>query len=74
MRGTLEVLSVTASPIESANEIVKTKSTRVKRWSGSAIVMRWVGTGMVQAEQQFRRVKGHKAMPTSSRHSWKPTP
>lgn len=56
--GMLRKTLVTTNPIESAIEIVKTKSARVKRWNGSAMVMRWVGTGLVQAERQFRRVKG----------------
>jgi hypothetical protein len=34
----------------------------VKRWNGSAMVLRWVGTGLVKAEAQFRRVRGYKQM------------
>ena len=61
--GTLRKTLVTTNPIESAFEIVKSNSRRVKRWNGSAMVLRWVGTGLVKAENQFRRVKGYKAMP-----------
>ncbi|MCP5023392.1 MAG: IS256 family transposase, partial [bacterium] len=33
------------------------------RWNGAKMVMRWVGSGLIQAENQFRRVKGYKAIP-----------
>jgi len=61
--GTLRRTLVTTNPIESANDIVKAFSLRVKRWRGSSMVLRWVGSGLVKAESQFRRVKGHAAMP-----------
>ena len=54
---------ITTNPIESAFEIVKSNSRRVKRWNGSSMVLRWVGTGLVKAENQYRRVKGYEAMP-----------
>ena len=60
--GALRKTLTTTNPIESAIEIVKANSSRVKRWNGSAMVLRWMGTGLVKAESQFRRVKGHKAM------------
>lgn len=61
--GTLRRTLVTTNPIESAIEIVKHNARRVKRWRGSGMVLRWIGTGLVKAEHQFRRVKGHAAMP-----------
>lgn len=61
--GTLRKTLVTTNPIESAFEIVKSNSRRVKRWNGSSMVLRWVGTGLVKAENQYRRVRGYKAMP-----------
>ena len=61
--GTLRRTLVTTNPIESAFDTVKRHARRVKRWSGAAMVMRWAATGLVQAEQQFRRVKGHAAIP-----------
>lgn len=63
IRGTLRRTLVTTNPIESANDIVKAFAARVKRWRGSSMVLRWVGSGLVKAERQFRRVKGHSAMP-----------
>jgi transposase-like protein len=61
--GSLRKTLQTTNPIESAIEIVKTNASRVKRWNGAAMVLRWMGTGLVKAERQFRRVKGHKAVP-----------
>ncbi len=63
IRGSLRKTLVTTNPIESAFEIVKTNSRRVKRWNGSSMVLRWAGTGLVKAENQFRRVRGYTAMP-----------
>jgi len=60
--GALRKTLVTTNPIESANDIVKTNARRVKRWNGSAMVLRWIGTGLVKAEAQFRRVRGFKQM------------
>ena len=62
IKGTLRRTLVTTNPVESAIEIVKTNARRVKRWNGSAMVLRWVGTGLVKAERQFRRVRGYKQM------------
>lgn len=60
--GALRKTLATTNPIESANDIVKTNARRVKRWNGSAMVLRWIGTGLVKAEAQFRRVRGFKQM------------
>lgn len=54
---------ISTNPIESAFDIVAGFSRRVKRWNGSSMVLRWVGSGLVRAEDQFRRVKGHKEIP-----------
>jgi len=62
-RSELRKTLVTTNPIESSFEIVKNHARRVKNWNGSAMVLRWVGTGLVKAERQFRRVRGYKPMP-----------
>lgn len=61
--GGLRKTLVTTNPIESAFDIVRTLSRRVKRWNGTAMVLRWAGSGLVRAEAQFRRVKGFKELP-----------
>jgi len=60
--GALRKTLATTNPIESANDIVTSNARRVKRWNGSSMVLRWAGTGLLKAEAQFRRVRGHKPM------------
>ena len=36
----------------------------VKRWRGGRMVLRWVAAGVLEAVKGFRRLKGHKDMPT----------
>ncbi|HEY8670082.1 MAG TPA: transposase, partial [Terriglobales bacterium] len=49
--------------IESAFSIVETVCRNVKRWHGGDQRERWVGSGLLVAERQFRRVTGHKQIP-----------
>jgi len=61
--GALRRTLMTTNPIESAFDGVRVFSRRVKRWRDGAMVMRWVGSGLVVAEKRFRRVKGHRDIP-----------
>ncbi|MDA1314760.1 MAG: IS256 family transposase [Acidobacteria bacterium] len=49
--------------IESAFSIVEQVCANVKRWHGGDQRERWVGSGLLVAEKQFRRVQGHKQIP-----------
>lgn len=49
--------------IESAFAIVERVCSNVKRWHAGDQRERWVGSGLLIAEKQFRRVKGHKLIP-----------
>lgn len=49
--------------IESAFSIVETVCRNVKRWRDGDHVERWVGSGLLVAERQFRKVIGHKQIP-----------
>jgi len=49
--------------IESAFSIVEQVCRNVKRWHGGDQRERWVGSGLLVAEQQFRRVQGYKQIP-----------
>ena len=49
--------------IESAFSIVERVCANVKRWHGGDQRERWVGSGLLVAERQFRRVQGHKQIP-----------
>lgn len=48
--------------IESMISTVRLVSSGVKRWRDPAMVRRWVGTGMIEAQRSFRRIKGCKDM------------
>jgi putative transposase len=49
--------------IESAFSIVERVCGNVKRWHAGDQRERWVGSGLLVAEKQFRRVQGHKQIP-----------
>jgi transposase-like protein len=49
--------------IESAFSIVEQVCKNVKRWHDGDQRERWVGSGLLVAEKQFRRVQGYKQIP-----------
>ena len=49
--------------IESAFAVVEKVCANVKRWHPGDQRERWVGSGLLVAEKQFRKVKGHKLIP-----------
>ena len=49
--------------IESAFSIVETVCRNLKRWQPGDQIERWVGSGLLVAERQFRRVIGHRQSP-----------
>jgi putative transposase len=49
--------------IESAFSIVETVCRNVKRWRDGDQIERWVGSGLLVAERQFRRVQGYGEIP-----------
>ncbi|MGO9012877.1 MAG: IS256 family transposase [Bryobacteraceae bacterium] len=49
--------------IESAFSIVEQVCKNVKRWHGGDQRERWVGSGLLVAEKQFRRITGYKQIP-----------
>jgi len=63
VQGALRRTLVTTNPIESPFDVVRTHARRVKRWSGGEMVMRWIGSGLLDAERRFHRVKGHRELP-----------
>jgi hypothetical protein len=40
-------------------EIVRRTQRNVKRWSSGEMGLRWTAAGMLEAEQQFRRIIGY---------------
>jgi putative transposase len=55
LRRTLE----STNPCESMIECVRRSSRNVKNWQNGEMCLRWTAAGMLEAEQQFRRVIGH---------------
>ena len=56
--------------IESAFSIVERVCRNVKRWHGGDQRERWVGSGLLVAQKQFRRITGYKQIPALS-ENWK---
>ncbi len=47
------------NPIESLNSGIKNITRRVKRWRNSDMVIRWVCTGIIESERNFKKINGH---------------
>ena len=59
IRGRLKKTLASTNPIESMIEIVRRTSRNVKRWQSGDMCLRWTAAGMLEAEQQFRKVIGY---------------
>ena len=59
----LRMTLASTNVIESAFSIVQTVCRNVKRWHGGDQRERWIGSGLLIAQKQFRRVRGHKQIP-----------
>jgi putative transposase len=62
--GSLKRTLESTNPCESMIEIVRRTQGNVKRWSSGEMAMRWTAAGMLEAEQQFRRVVGYRDLAT----------
>jgi hypothetical protein len=51
------------NPIESALSVVEENCGRVKKWQAGDMKLRWVASGLLFAEGQFRRVRGFRDLP-----------
>lgn len=49
--------------IESALSVASDLADNVKCWRTGDMRLRWIAAGLLAAEKQFRRVRGHKMMP-----------
>lgn len=77
VRGALKRTLASTNPCESMIECVRRSSRNVKRWQNGEMCLRWTAAGMLEAEQQFRRIIGHKDLAklalTVEREITKPT-
>jgi putative transposase len=65
LAGALRRTLATTNPIESALSVTRRVTARVTRWRDGEMRRRWwCVAGLLRAESQFRRVKGHRALPT----------
>ena len=60
IRGNLKRTLESTSPCESMIEICRRTSRNVKRWQPGEMCLRWTADGMLEAEQQFRRIIGYR--------------
>ncbi len=58
--GQLKRTLESTNPCESMIEIVRRTQRNVKRWSSGEMGLRWTAAGMLEAEQQFRRIIGYR--------------
>jgi putative transposase len=59
VKGKLKKTLTSTNPCESMIECVRRTSRNVKHWQNGEMCLRWTAAGMLEAEQQFRRVIGH---------------
>jgi putative transposase len=59
IRGRLKKTLASTNPIESMIENIRRTSHNVKRWQSRDMRLRRTAAGMLEAEQQFRRVAGY---------------
>jgi len=64
LSASLERTLSTTNPIENLNGIIRDVTRRVKRWRDGKMVKRWIAAGVLEAQRGFRRLRGHKSMPT----------
>jgi putative transposase len=60
IRGALKRTLESTNPCESMIECVRRTSRNVKHWQSGDMALRWTAAGMLEAEQQFRRVIGYR--------------
>jgi len=59
VKGKLRKTLASTNPCESMIECVRRSARNVKYWQNGEMCLRWTAAGMLEAEQQFRRIIGH---------------
>jgi transposase-like protein len=59
----LERVLSSTNLIENLFSRVREIARRVKRWQGGTMILRWTATGVLDAERNFRKVAGYRALP-----------
>ena len=63
INGTLARTLTNTNCIESMISVARTTMGNVKNWQDGSMKKRWVAAGMLEAERNFRRIRGCKEMP-----------
>jgi putative transposase len=63
VKGALWKTLRSTNPIENLNGGVAQFTRNVRRWRGGSMILRWVGSAILEAEKRFRRVRGYREMP-----------
>jgi putative transposase len=59
VKGSLKKTLASTNPCESMIECVRRSARNVKYWQNGEMCLRWTAAGMLEAEQQFRRIIGY---------------
>ena len=62
VKGKLKKTLASTNPCESMIECVRRTSRNVKHWQNGEMCLRWTAAGMLEAEQQLRRVIGYQEL------------
>ena len=62
LTGALQRTLRTTNPIENLNGSVVGYTANVKRWRSGSMIQRWVSAALLEAQKQFRRVRGYRDM------------
>jgi putative transposase len=62
VKGKLRKTLASTNPCESMIECVRRTSRNVKHWQNGEMCLRWTAAGMLEAEQQFRRIIGYQEL------------
>jgi len=58
----LERVLSSTNLIENLFSRVRELSRRVRRWQGGAMILRWTAAGVLEAERNFRKIAGYRAL------------
>lgn len=63
LTGSLAASLCSTNPIENLNGSLKRIVRNVKRWRGGSMALRWAATTLLDAQRNFRRLRGYRQMP-----------
>jgi putative transposase len=59
----LERVLSSTNLIENLFSRVRETARRVRRWQGGTMILRWTAAGVLEAERNFRKIVGYRALP-----------